>query len=83
MWSETPFLNWLGVVSMSNVPTFQTFIKKQMIQVKFLTTAEIDELRNRYKRKSVNGKTRTSAIQPKERKAFKYGITSETNYYRS
>jgi hypothetical protein len=54
-----------------------------MVQVKFLTTAEIDELRNRYKRKSVNGKTRTSAIQPKERKAFKYGITSETNYYRS
>jgi hypothetical protein len=82
MWSETPFLNWLGVVSMSNVATFQTFIKT-MVQVKFLTTAEIDELRNRYKRKSVNGKTRTSAIQPKERKAFKYGITSETNYYRA
>ena len=54
-----------------------------MVQVKFLTTAEIDELRNRYKRKSVNGKTRTSAIQPKERKAFKYGITTETKYYRS
>ncbi len=82
MWSETPFLNWLGVVSMSNVATFQTFIKT-MVQVKFLTSAEIDELRNRYKRKSVNGKTRTSAIQPKERKAFKYGITSETNYYRA
>jgi hypothetical protein len=82
MWSETPFLNWLGVVSMSNVATFQTFIKT-MVQVKFLTTAEIDELRNRYKRKSVNGKTRTSAIQPKERKAFKYGITSENNYYRA
>ena len=62
--------------------THQTFIKT-MVQVKFLTTAEIDELRNRYKRKSVNGKTRTSAIQPKERKAFKYGITSETNYYRA
>jgi hypothetical protein len=82
MWSETPFLNWLGVVSMSNVATFQTFIKT-MVQVKFLTSAEIDELRNRYKRKSVNGKTRTSAIQPKERKAFKYGITSENNYYRA
>jgi hypothetical protein len=67
---------------MSNVATFQTFIKT-MVQVKFLTTAEIDELRNRYKRKSVNGKTRTSAIQPKERKAFKYGITSENNYYRA
>jgi hypothetical protein len=53
-----------------------------MVQVKFLTTAEIDELRDRYKRKSVNGQTRTSAIQPKERKAFKYGITSETSYYR-
>ena len=54
-----------------------------MVQVKFLTTAEIDELRNRYKRKSVNGQTRTSAIQPKERKAFKYGVTTETKYYRS
>jgi hypothetical protein len=54
-----------------------------MVQVKFLTTAEIDELRNRYKRKRVNGQTRTSAIQPKERKAFKYGITSENNYYRA
>ena len=53
-----------------------------MVQVKFLTTAEIDKLRDRYKRKSVNGQTRTSAIQPKERKAFKYGITSETSYYR-
>lgn len=54
-----------------------------MVQVKFLTTAEIDELRNRYKRKVVNGKTRTSAIQPKERKAFKYGVTTETKYYRA
>jgi hypothetical protein len=63
--------------------THQTLIKKTMVQVKFLTTAEIDELRNRYKRKVVNGQTRTSAIQPKERKAFKYGITSETSYYRA
>jgi len=54
-----------------------------MVQVKFLTTAEINKLRDRYKRKSVNGQTRTSAIQPKERKAFKYGITSENNYYRA
>jgi hypothetical protein len=54
-----------------------------MVQVKFLTTAEIDELRNRYKRKVVNGQTRTSAIQPKERKAFKYGVTTETKYYRA
>jgi hypothetical protein len=69
-------------VSFFNEPHPQKLIKKQMIQVKFLTTAEIDELRNRYKRKVVNGQTRTSAIQPKERKAFKYGITSETSYYR-
>ena len=54
-----------------------------MVQVKFLTTAEINELRDRYKRKSVNGQTRTSAIQPKERKAFKYGVTTETKYYRA
>ena len=83
MWSETPSLNWVGVVSMSNIATFPNPNEIQMVQVKFLTTAEINELRDRYKRKSVNGQTRTSAIQPKERKAFKYGVTTETKYYRA
>lgn len=54
-----------------------------MVQVKFLTTAEINAMRDKYKPKKVNGQTKFSNGTPKENKRKVYGITSESKYYRA
>ena len=54
-----------------------------MVQVKFLTTEQINELRNKYKVSKVNrvNKYSNGTIKPNKRKV--YGITTESKYYRA
>ena len=56
---------------------------KTMVQVKFLTTAEINAMRDKYKPTKVNGQTKFSNGTPKQNKRKVYGITTESKYYRA
>jgi hypothetical protein len=56
---------------------------KTMVQVKFLTTAEINAMRDKYKPKKVNGQTKFSNGTPKQNKRKVYGVTTESKYYRA
>jgi hypothetical protein len=53
-----------------------------MVQVKFLTSAEIAELRTKYRVTKVAGKEKFSNGTNKTNARKVYGITTESKYYR-